>query len=150
MRRGSSLISSSTGVEVSRRLRVVQVTFDVDAGRRAPEALLAERSTLIETAIALEQSGVEPYLVAAAHEDWSTERNGVYFEFLNDQGALPVDVGSGIRLPRRPTRIIRRIGALAPDVVHVHGLHHPMAVRQLAAAIAPVPVLAQDHGNRPP
>jgi len=147
---GSSLISSSTGVEVARRLRVVQVTFDVDAGRRAPEALLAERGTLVETAIALQQRGVEAYVVAAAHEDWSTTRSGVHFEFLNEQGALPVEIGAGVRLPRRPKRIIQRIAALAPDVVHVHGLHHPLAVRQLADAIAPVPVLAQDHGSRPP
>ena len=150
MQRGSSLVSRSTGVEVSRRLRVVQVTFDVDAKRRAPEGLLADRDTLVETAIALEQSGVEAYVIAAAHEDWSTERNGVHFEFLNDQGALPVDLGAGVHVPRRPKRIIRRVAALAPDVVHVHGLHHPLAVRQLAAAIAPVPVLAQDHGNIPP
>jgi len=38
---------------VSRRLRVVQVTFDVDAKRRAPEGLLADRDTLVETAIGL-------------------------------------------------------------------------------------------------
>jgi len=78
MQRGSSLVSRSMGVEVSRRLRVVQVTFDVDAKRRAPEGLLADRDTLVETAIALEQSGVEAYVIAAAHEDCSTERNGVH------------------------------------------------------------------------
>ena len=125
MRPGSSLISSSTGVEVSRPLRVVQVTFDVDARRRAAEMLLAERDTLVETTIALEQSGVEPYVIAAAHEDWSTTRNGIRFEFLNDQNALPADLGAGIHLPRRPNRIIRRIDALAPDVEPVPGLHHP-------------------------
>ena len=55
MRPGWSRISSSTGVEVSRPLRVVQVTFDVDARRRAAEMLLAERDTLVETTIALDR-----------------------------------------------------------------------------------------------
>jgi glycosyltransferase involved in cell wall biosynthesis len=135
---------------MTRPLRVVHVTFDVDARRRAADVLLADRDTLVETAIALRHSDVDPHVIAAAHEDWITQRDGVPFEFLNDQGAMPVNLGAGVRLPRRPNRIIWRIAALAPELVHVHGLHHPLAVRQLADAIAPVPVLAQDHGNRPP
>jgi glycosyltransferase involved in cell wall biosynthesis len=135
---------------MSRRLRVVQVTFDVDPRRRDAETLLDERHTLSETAGALQREHADVHVVAAAHENRTIVRDDVSFEFLNDQGALPFDVGAGIRLPRRPGRIIQRVAALAPDVVHVHGLHHPLAVRQLADALAPTPVLVQDHGSRPP
>jgi len=133
----------------SRALRVVQVGLHADVERRPAEALLRAWPTLPAVAPAAARAGVDLAVVQAAHRDESVERDGVPYHFVED-AAPPLRLPLGARVARRPSRLIRRVAALAPDVVHVNGLVRPLAARQLAAALGGVPVLVQDHGAVPP
>ena len=130
-------------------LRVVQVGFDSDVHQREPLALLDAWPSLSAVATACTRAGVRVDVVQAAHRDELIERDGVMFHFVNEPGAASRRI-AGIPLPHRPQRVIQRVRSLAPDVVHVNGLNHPMPVRHLMGAVRGVPVLVQDHGTVEP
>jgi len=117
-------------------LRVAHVSFHADDQRRDGAALLRAWPTLSSVATAVSGAGVDVVVVQAAHADETIERNGVAYHFVNDE-----------RRRRRPSRLIGRVRAELPRVVHVHGFHHPLAVWQLSRALPKVPVLVQDHGS---
>jgi glycosyltransferase involved in cell wall biosynthesis len=130
-------------------LRVAQVGFDIDVQGREPGALLDAWPTLPAVASACVRAGVSVSVVQAAHRDEVIERNGVTFHFVNEGSQASFRVG-GVTLRRRPARLIERVRSLAPDVVHINGLNHPMAARRLMDSMRDVPVLIQDHGTAEP
>jgi glycosyltransferase involved in cell wall biosynthesis len=132
------------------QLRVVHVSFYADARRRDPEALLHAWPTLPAVAAAVARAGVKVTVVQAAHSRQTLERDGVTFHFVDDTRAMPPRFLRRVPLPRRPKRLLDEVAALAPDVVHVHGLLYPLAVHQLARALRGTPVLVQDHGTTAP
>jgi glycosyltransferase involved in cell wall biosynthesis len=123
--------------EASGRLRVVQVSFHADQQRRDAESLLDAWPTLPAVAAGVARAGVDVTVVQTAHHDEAIRRDGVAFHFVSDSK------------PRR-ARVTRHVVSLAPDVVHVQGLHHGRAVRALTRATRGTPVLVQDHGNIEP
>jgi glycosyltransferase involved in cell wall biosynthesis len=135
---------------MSAPLRVVQVSFHTDAERRRPETLLHAWPTLPAVATAAARAGVDVTVVQAAHHEAAIVQGGVTFHFVDDGHRPPMQLPGGVRVERRPDRLLRRIAALEPDVVHVHGLNRPLAVRRLARALGGVPVLVQDHGSVAP
>jgi glycosyltransferase involved in cell wall biosynthesis len=132
------------------RLRAVHVSFYADARRRDPEALLRAWPTLPAVAAAVARAGVEVTVVQAAHYRQTLERDGVTFHFVDDTRGVPVRLLGSVPFPRRPSRLLEEVAALAPDVLHVHGLLYPLAVYQLARALRGTPVLVQDHGTTAP
>jgi glycosyltransferase involved in cell wall biosynthesis len=118
-------------------LRVAHVSFHADGQRRDGATLLRAWPTLSSVANAVSDAGVDVVVVQTAHADETIERNGVAYHFVNDER-------------RMPSRLIGRVRAESPRVVHVHGFHHPLAIWQLARALPKVPVLLQDHGSVPP
>ena len=118
-------------------LRVAQVSFHADAQRRDGESLLRAWPTLPAVAASVAHAGVDVTIVQTAHADETICRDGINYHFVNDAR-------------RRPRRVIDRVASLAPDVVHVQGLHHALAVRTLVGAVRGAPVLVQDHGGVPP
>jgi glycosyltransferase involved in cell wall biosynthesis len=131
------------------RLRVVQVSFHADTQRRDPESLLRAWPTLPAVAVAVARAGVDVTVVQAAHYRQTLERDGVTFEFVDDTRGMPPRLLGLVPLIRRPSRVLDRIVALAPDVVHVQGLVYPVAVYQLARAVRGTPILVQDHATTP-
>ncbi|AHG88378.1 glycosyl transferase group 1 [Gemmatirosa kalamazoonensis] len=131
-------------------LRVVQVGFHADAERRPAASLLRAWPTLSAVAGAASRAGIDVSVVQAAHRDESVAIGGVAYHFLDDGHHPPVRLPGGASVARRPARILRRVAELAPDVVHVHGLNHPLAARRLADSLGGIPVLVQDHGSVPP
>lgn len=129
-------------------LRAVHVTFQRDAQRRGPEVLLDAWPTSVAVAAAIARAGVAVEVTYAAHEDGVLTRERVRHHFVSDMATMPGP--PAIRALRRPTRLIDKIRRLEPDIVHVHGLNTPMAVRYLCVAMNGVPVLVQDHGNAAP
>jgi glycosyltransferase involved in cell wall biosynthesis len=115
-------------------LRVAHVSFHADAERRNGTALLDAWPTLSSVATAVSSAGVDVVVVQTAHADETIERNGVAYHFVNDAR-------------RMRSRVIARVRAESPHVVHVHGFHSPLAIWQLANALPRVPVLVQDHGS---
>jgi hypothetical protein len=128
----------------------VQVSFHADRERREPEALLDAWPTLSGVAAGASRAGVEVIVVQAAHKRQTLERDGVTYHFVDDDGAKPRRLPLGLRIPRRPARLLKQVTLAKPDVVHVHGLTYPIAVRQLTRFLNDVPVLVQDHGTKPP
>jgi len=118
----------------TRRLRVVQVSFHLDAERRAAELLLRAWPTLPAVATAALSEDVEVVVVQAAHTSQRLEREGVPYHFVDDQ-------------TRTRAQVICRVATLEPDVVHVQGLGFVRQMRPLARALRSVPILVQDHGS---
>jgi glycosyltransferase involved in cell wall biosynthesis len=140
----------ATSPAAAHRLRVVQVSFYADVQRRDAETLLRAWPTLPAVASAAARAGVDVTVVQAATRRETLERDGVTFHFVDDARGIPARLLGGARMPRRPSRLLDRVRELRPDVVHVHGLQFPVAVYQLARAVAGVPLLAQDHGTTAP
>jgi glycosyltransferase involved in cell wall biosynthesis len=129
---------------------VTHVSFYSDPERRDPDTLLSVWPTLLGVAAGVARAGVEITVVQAAASRQTIERDGVTFHFVDDDRGMPARLPGGVRVPRRPSRLLDRVASLAPDVVHVHGLSFPLATRQLTRALPNTPVLVQDHASRPP
>ena len=126
-------------------MRVIHLSAWRDPERRSGAALLEAWPTLTDVAAAAADAGVEVAVAQAGWRDEVLERAGVPVHFVAEPGA-------GL-LPRRlsavlPLRLMARVRALRPDVIHLHGLTFPLAAR-MAASLG-VPVLVQDHGNPVP
>jgi glycosyltransferase involved in cell wall biosynthesis len=123
-------------------MRVVQIGFYSDPGGRAPEELLEAWPTLVDVAESVAAAGASVSVVQSSGHSRYIRRNGVDYHFL------PL-TGSRRRLPSR-TAFAELIGEIAPDVLHVHGLGFPHEVLLTAETAPGIPILLQDHANRPP
>lgn len=141
---------TATNAQGMRRLRVVHVSFYADTRRRDAETLLRAWPTLPAVAAGVARAGVNVAVVQAAHCRETLERGDVTFHFVDDDRGMPARLLGRVPLYRRPNRLLDRVAALTPDVVHVHGLLYPLAVHQIARALRGTPVLVQDHGSRAP
>ncbi len=125
-----------------RSLHVAQISFFNDAEGRAPAQLLDAWPSLVDVAEAACLGGVRVSVVQACSHCAHLTRGGVHYYF-QPFGETPAGSGAGTAL----RDLLRR---LAPDVFHVHGLSFPRHVLSLAALAPGVPILLQDHANRPP
>ncbi len=116
------------------RLRAVQVSFHADVQRRSGNALLTAWPTLCDVAIAAREAGADVTVVQAAHADEMVSHDDVGFHFVADNA-----------MSRQ--RVVQRVLSLDPELVHVQGFGHPLAMRHLVQALGDVPVLVQDHGG---
>ena len=126
-------------------MRVVHLSCHRDPRRRDAEAMLDAWPTLTDVAAAAAAAGAEVHVVQAGWRDAAVVRGGIRVHVVAEPG--------GRVLPRRasaalPLRLLRRVRALRPDVVHLHGLGFPVQARLAASAGAPL--LVQDHGLRAP
>jgi glycosyltransferase involved in cell wall biosynthesis len=123
-------------------LHVAQISFFVDPQGRAPPQLLRDWPTLVDVAEATQQAGVRVSVVQACAHSESLTRNGVDYHFFPADLAAPTVAG---------TRGLQElIGDLKADVFHIHGLGFPRDVSVLAGMVPGVPILLQDHADRPP
>jgi glycosyltransferase involved in cell wall biosynthesis len=106
----------------------------LDPLRRAPDTLLdGVWRDFGRAAAAARRAGARVSIVQAAWDDAEREIAGVPSAFV-----------------RGHRRLLDRVVALAPDVLHYEGLILPRGVRALAAALPDIPILAQDHATRCP
>jgi glycosyltransferase involved in cell wall biosynthesis len=123
-------------------MRVVQISFFNDLEGRSPAQLLDAWPTLVEVAEAASKSGIRVSVVQACPHSEHLTRNGVHYHFL------PFGDASG---SNRASPVFRELlHILTPDVFHVHGLGFPRHTLSLAALAPGVPIILQDHANRPP
>ena len=137
-------------VTTARTIRSVQVSLYTDPEGRDAEALLGAWPTLPGVAAGVARAGVGVTIVQAATRRQTVARDGVAFHFVDGPGPVARRLPGGVPLPRRPVRILNCVASLAPDIVHIHGLQYPLAIRQLIRAVGGVPVLVQDHGVQLP
>jgi glycosyltransferase involved in cell wall biosynthesis len=120
----------------------MQISFFVDPQGRPPETLLDDWHSLVDIAVAVASAGVRVTVVQANTRAGRAVRGGVEFLFL------PPDPQTG--LLTRTASFAALLGDVAPDVIHVHGLGFGPEVLGLRALAPNVPILIQDHADRPP
>jgi glycosyltransferase involved in cell wall biosynthesis len=120
----------------------MQISFFVDPQRRTPETLLRDWQSLADIATAAAGAGIRVTVVQASMSPGDVSRNGVDFVFLApDSPDVPLT---------RSARFRALLRDRAPDVLHVHGLGFARDVLELRALAPHVPILLQDHADRPP
>ena len=123
-------------------LSVAQVSFFSDPQCRSPEDLLSAWPTLVQVAEAAAASGVRVTVLQASQHWHRLRSNDVDYHFLPFGGVASTSAGIAA---------FRDLAAtLRPDVFHVQGLGFPREVTALAAAAPGVPIVVQDHADRPP
>ena len=123
-------------------LHVVQISFFNDAEGRLPRQLLDAWPSLVDVAEAASRSGVRVSIVQACTHTDRLLRGGVHYYFQ--------PFGDAAAPHRDSTALGALLRQLSPDVFHVHGLGFPRQVLALAALAPGVPIILQDHANRPP
>jgi glycosyltransferase involved in cell wall biosynthesis len=123
-------------------LHAVQLSFFVDPQRRTASQLLSDWHSLVDIAACAAAAGVRISVVQAHHRDEHVTHQGIDFHFVSPERP-------GTPLSGDP-RFSRLMHDLAPDVVHVHGLGFPRDVLALRDCQPLLPILLQDHADRPP
>lgn len=128
-------MSSGTG------LRVVQVCLLRDpAGRQPAELLRAWPTTALVAESAASAGCTVSLLMASAHRE-TLARAGVEHHF----GPWDRDAG-----PEADSALAAVLRKLRPDVLHLHGLDFAEEALRLRRLMPDVPLLIQDHADRPP
>ncbi len=120
--------------------RVVQLCLLRDPGERAPAELLQAWRTLTLVAEAAAGAGARVSVLQASAHHATLVRGGVAYHFgpWDRGGGPPVDGALGAALRR-----------LRPDVLHLHSLGAPEEALRLRRLLPGVPLLLQDHADRP-
>lgn len=124
------------------QLHVVQMSFFSDPEQRLPEQLLDAWPTLGEVAEAASRSAVRVSVVQACPHSKQLVRNGVRYCFL--------PFGEAPSSSENVEEFRELLRSLTPDVLHVHGLGFPRHVLSTVAHAPGVPIVLQDHADRPP
>lgn len=125
-----------------RPIQVVQLSFFSDPEQRPAAQLLEAWPTLVDVADAVRRSGIRVSVVQASSHRERIARDGVHYHFL--------PFGEGQRTLPANAALAELLRSVAPDLVHVHGLGFPRDVLALASLAPGVPIILQDHANRPP
>lgn len=130
-------------------MRVAHVSVYQDPAGRPPAALLEAWPTLGDVAAAVAATGIETAVYQAARADATLERDGVRFTFVGERMPGPF-ARHRPWAQSPPRRLLVRLAAWKPDIVHLHGLAFARAIRFLRHALPDARVLVQDHADRPP
>jgi len=122
-------------------LHVVQISFFRDREERLPAQLLHAWPSLVDVAEAARAGGTRVTVVQASSHSECLAGAGVHYYFLPFGDADRRTASEGL---------VELLGQLAPDVFHVHGLGFPRAVLALSSLAPGVPIILQDHADRPP
>jgi len=132
-------------------IHVVQVGFHLDRADREPEELLDAWPTLSGVASTVSGSGVRVTVVFPARRDATLRHRGVEYRFVAERPAFLRRGSPGSRPVRRPAvRMLDQVAALAPDLVHIHGLGLPTYAKSIRTRLPGARILVQDHADRPP
>jgi len=121
---------------------VAQVSFFLDPRGRNPTELLRDWPTLVDVADAAALAGARVSVIQACGSTQILSQRGVQYHFIEPHGTAR-GIAGGERL-----RLL--LTELRPDVLHVHGLAVGKELAAIAKASNGVPILVQDHANRPP
>lgn len=121
--------------------RVVQLCLQRDAAGRDPAELLRAWPTMTLVAEAAADAGCRVAVVQASVQRETLLWRGLSYRFG------PWDRAGG---PAADVALRQTLRELRPDVLHLHGLGFPEEVRRLRRLMPGVPLLVQDHADRPP
>ncbi len=132
------------------RLRVAHVSVFRDPLERNPEELLDAWSTLADVARAVADRGASVTVIQAAKRDQTLEEHGVLYRFVRTPPTRMLHRRAGFWATPASSALLSVLRSEAPDVVHFHSLSFPRHLRLVARTLPKVPVLVQDHSERPP
>jgi len=121
---------------------VAQISFFLDRTGRSPTQLLKAWTTLVDVAEATHRAGLRVSVVQACTETTTLDLEGVQYHFA--------PFGTAATAPSGEALLYELLRQLRPDVLHVHGLAFPRDVRRLVALAPAVPIVLQDHADKPP
>lgn len=122
-------------------MHVAQISFFVDPEQRPPERLLQDWHSLGEVAEAVAGAGARVSVIQACRHEATLERDNVTFHFVAPRAQE--------QLTSSPA-FAQLLASLQPDVFHVHGLSFGREIAGLRRLAPRVPILLQDHADRPP
>jgi glycosyltransferase involved in cell wall biosynthesis len=123
-------------------LHVIQISFFRDPEERLPAQLLDAWPSLVDVADAARAGGTHVTVVQASSHSERLQRGGARYHFL--------PFGETERQARASENLGGLLANLGPDVIHVHGLGFARDVLSLASLAPAVPIILQDHADRPP
>lgn len=125
-----------------RSLHVAQINFIPPPVEWGPDEVFHHWPSLPNVAEAVRGSGTRVSVIQLALRSAQVERHGVDYRFANIDGA------------KRPADRGRLVASLLEsrdvDVIHVNGLGFAEETFALAGHLPQVPIVLQDHANRPP
>ncbi|KGE52590.1 glycosyltransferase family 4 protein [Xanthomonas axonopodis pv. vasculorum] len=122
-------------------LHVAQLNLVPTPDGLSAEQVFAQWPSLADIAEAVASAGVQVSAIQASALNTRLRRQGVDYRFADLHRR-----GSAVRA-RTLAALLHEIGA---DVLHVHGLEFAGDARRLARLLPQLPILLQDHANRPP
>lgn len=121
--------------------RIAQVGFLPAPSGLAARELIARWSSLADIAELTARAGTDVVVLQAARHDEYWQQAGVDYHLVDVGRLSPYARG------RRMADVLRNMQV---DAVHVHGLGFPVEVAAMARALPRLPILLQDHADRPP
>ncbi len=129
---------------------MVQISCYLDPQRREPEELLTAWPSLVDVAVAVAGAGVEVTVLQSGVSDATLSRGPVRIDFVAQRPAPLLRASLGLWATPLPRKLAVRAATLSPTVIHLHSLAFPLHARFLQRAVDGVPLLIQDHADRPP
>ena len=123
-------------------MRVAQLGLFIDTQIRPPNELLDEWHALTAIADSVASVGTAVSVIQASMIQGHVKRSGIDYDFIAPEKPDK-------RVTQSPA-FCRLIEKLRPDVLHVHGLGFSREVIDLASRYPELPILLQDHADRPP
>jgi glycosyltransferase involved in cell wall biosynthesis len=123
-------------------LQVAQISFFLDPLERTAARILHDWWPLVDCAEMVARVGARVSVIQACIRAETLSHNGVDYHFV-----APDHGDSSII---RASAFVALVGALKPDVIHVHGLAFPGEVSALSRLAPAVPILLQDHASGVP
>ena len=121
-------------------MHVAQVNFVPPPAGMAPDEVFRHWPSLEDIAAAAAGAGTRVSVVQASPQPGRIVRDGIDYRF--------VELGEGAI--QRPRRLAAMLAGLRADVLHVHGLEFARDAHALSGRLPHLPILLQDHANRPP
>lgn len=121
-------------------MHIAQVNFPPAPMGFAPAQIFERWPTLADVAEAVAGAGSQVTVIQAAAYTQRMTRNGVSYCFI-DVAATPED---------RSRYVAALLAEIEADVVHLHGLEFAREAFALSQHLPQLPILLQDHANRPP
>ncbi|MGH8158787.1 MAG: glycosyltransferase family 4 protein [Rhodanobacter sp.] len=126
-------------------VHAVQVNF-VPAPEGLTSAGVFERwPSLPDVAELVAGSGIRVSVIQAAARAEHVTRNGIDYHFIDSGGKGVVTSWAGWG-----RRVAGVLGDIKADIAHVHGLEFAEAASAISRHLPQLPILIQDHANRPP
>jgi glycosyltransferase involved in cell wall biosynthesis len=123
-------------------VHVAQINFvPAPEGFHAADVFM-QWPTLVDVAEAVASSGTRVSVIQVTTQPAHVLHNGIDYHFS--------DIRSAATVPIRGRRFASLLDEIKADVLHVHGLDFAEDAFAIAQCLPQLPILFQDHANRPP